>query len=87
MQEQRQRALPLWIAAAFFSVWAVVTTPLAWSAFERVGRSLRVSDAIWQFGFVMWWFVPASVVAVVAVWRRNADRERAPGWVEEANWR
>ena len=65
-QQERQRAIPIWIAAAMSVALAIVTTPYTWAVFAWLGRILQVSDIAWQLGFLVWWFLPASVVAAVA---------------------
>jgi anti-sigma factor RsiW len=65
-RQERQRAVPIWIAAVMSSALAIFTTPYTWAAFAWLGRLLQVSDAAWELGFFMWWFLPASVVAAVA---------------------
>lgn len=65
-QHERQRAIPIWIAAAMSVALAIFTTPYTWAVFAWLGRMLQVSDIAWQLGFLMWWFLPASVVAAVA---------------------
>jgi predicted anti-sigma-YlaC factor YlaD len=65
-QQERQRAIPIWIAAVMSVALAIFTTPYTWAVFAWLGRILQVSDIAWQLGFLMWWFLPASVVAAVA---------------------
>ena len=64
-QQERQRAIPIWIAALMSVALAVFTTPYTWAVFAWLGRLLQVSDITWQLGFFMWWFLPASVVAAI----------------------
>ena len=63
---ERERAVPIWIAAAVSSALAIFTTPYTWAVFAWLGRLLQVSDIAWQLGFFMWWFLPATVVAAIA---------------------
>ena len=74
LREERERAAPLWIAVAISSVWAIVTAPFLWSAFAWFGSSLRLSSAFWQLGFLMWWFLPATVLSGAACWRHVSRR-------------
>jgi len=70
IRQQRERAVPIWIAAAMSSALAILTTPYTWAVFAWLGRLLQVSDIAWQFGFFMWWFMPTTVVAAVAARRQ-----------------
>lgn len=65
-RQERERAVPLWIAAAMSIALAILTTPYTWAVFAWFGRMLQVSDITWQLGFFMWWFLPTTVVAAVA---------------------
>lgn len=73
LRRQRERGAPLWISVAVSSVWAIVTTPYAWSAFAWLGRSLHLADTTWQLGFLMWWFLPATILSAVAGWQHVAN--------------
>ena len=83
---KREPAAFLCIAAAMATLWAIVTTPYTWAAFAWLGSVFRVSDVIWQTGFLIWWFLPVTVIAAVAAWhhaRTNMDSV----WGREPNWR
>src|SRR5688572_15535036 len=67
-RREQERAASIWIAVAASSVWAIITTPYAWSAFASFGQSFQLPDAAWQLGFLMWWFLPATALAAVAGW-------------------
>ena len=71
LQAERATAAPVWIAAVVSAVLVLLTAPYVWSAFGWIGRLAQVPDFIWQAGFLMWWFMPASVVGAVAVWRNT----------------
>lgn len=74
LRRQRERATPLWIAVAMSSVSAIVVTPFIWSAFAWIGNSFQLSPAFWQLGFLMWWFLPATVLSGIAGWRHVSRR-------------
>ena len=79
-QSKRETAVPLWIAAATSSVWTLFTTPYAWAAFAWFGGLFHVPDTVWQLGFLIWWFMPASALAAVAGWRHVARRRAVLNW-------
>jgi anti-sigma factor RsiW len=79
-RSKQETAAPLWIAAATSSVWTLLTTPLVWAAFAWFGTLIHVPDTVWQIVFLMWWFMPASVVAAVAGWRHVTKRGAALNW-------
>jgi anti-sigma factor RsiW len=81
----RARSLPLWIAAAMSSVWMIATTPLMWWTLAWLGRSVNVPDAVWQVAFLMWWFLPATVLAAAAAWRHTVKGE-VSDWTAQIDW-
>ena len=83
---KREPAVFLCLTAVMASMWAILTTPFAWSAFAWLGRLLDVSEATWQIGFLVWWFLPVTVLAAAAAWPRDAGRN-SRGWATGTNWR
>ncbi|MBI4471173.1 MAG: hypothetical protein HY646_00800 [Acidobacteria bacterium] len=71
MQAQRASSVPLWIAVMVATISMIVTAPYVWWTFAWLGRVIRVPDPAWQVAFLMWWFLPASVLAAAAAFRRN----------------
>jgi hypothetical protein len=69
----RAASAPLWIAAAISSACMILTTPYVWWAFAWFGRITHIPDAFWQVGFLMWWFLPATLLAAAAVRRHSKD--------------
>jgi anti-sigma factor RsiW len=86
LQAARARSTPLWIAAAMSSVFMILTAPYVWQAFTWVGRMAQIPGAVLEVGFLMWWFLPATVVAAAAAWRRAAI-DGDSDWVTESSWR
>lgn len=81
-QQRRAKGEPavfLGIAAVFSSVWAIVTTPYLWTVFAWSGSVLHMPQTVWQLAFLMWWFLPATVLAAVACGRR-ANRAAGMDW-------
>jgi len=80
---KREPAAFLCIAAAMATVWAIVTTPYTWAAFAWLGNVFQVSNVIWLTGFLIWWFLPVTVLAAVAAWHHA----RANTLARQPNWR
>ena len=74
LQAARARAIPLWIATAISSLCMIFTMPYVWRSFAWFGRIAHLPDAAWQVGFLMWWFLPATVLAAAAAWRHSKDQ-------------
>ena len=75
IRQERERTIPIWIAAAMSAALAILTTPYTWAAFAWLGRLLQVPDITWQVGFLMWWFLPATVVGAVVARRRTISNQ------------
>jgi hypothetical protein len=73
LQEERARAMALWIATGMSTFWMIATAPYLWEAFAWFGRVARIPDAVWQIGFLLCWFLPATVLAVAAAWRHKTS--------------
>lgn len=70
-EETRQRKMrPVWISAAFASVWMACSAPYLWQSFDLTGHWLHIPDLLWQMGFLITWFTPALTGATVAFWLR-----------------
>ena len=83
LQAARAQTAPLWIAIAISTVLMIVTTPYVWRAFAWFGGLIQVPNAVWGIGFLMWWFLPATILAAAAAARYG--NSEASKWVTE-NW-
>ena len=73
LEADRMRAAPLWIATVVSAICMVATAPYVWRAFGWLGRSAQIPDSVWQIGFLMWWFLPATLLAVAAAWKHTTS--------------
>jgi hypothetical protein len=59
------------------SMLMIFTMPLMWDAFGRFGRLAHAPGVLTQTAFLMWWFLPATIVGAVAAWRKaNPEAQR-----------
>lgn len=82
LRAERERMFPLWVAVALSAAWMLLTTPYTWWAFGWLGRTAGVPDAAWQLGFLLWWFLPATVLAAIAAWRYSSGPGGPLEWTE-----
>jgi len=68
LRQRDERLRPLWIACVFSCLMLLLTTPYFWSAFEWMGRAMRLPAPVWQAGFLLWWSLPATVAAIALLW-------------------
>ena len=73
-QRARRESVPLWIATAVSAASMAYTSPYVWSALAWIGRFSHTPEILWQTGFLMWWFMPASFLAAAAAWRRTKQQ-------------
>jgi anti-sigma factor RsiW len=84
---QRDNVWPIWAGAALASAGAVFTAPYVWAVFGWAGRLLELGSPIWQVAFVLWWFLPATVLGAIAGWRHLATHGPDSRWATETEWR
>jgi anti-sigma factor RsiW len=75
LHAERTRTAALWITTGMSTILIILTAPYVWWAFARFGRIAHIPDAMWQLGFLMWWFLPATILGAVAVWRHTARQD------------
>ena len=63
----------LWTITAASWLLGISTAPLVWRGFAWLGAEFRLPKLALQFGFVLWWMVPA-LVAVAIVLHQRAER-------------
>jgi anti-sigma factor RsiW len=84
---ERGSVVPLWAAVALSAVWTVATAPLAWWACAWIGRAAGLPDVVWQAGFLLWWFLPATLLATVLAWWHVAGNAGSPFRPAQLEWR
>jgi hypothetical protein len=85
LQTERGRFTPLWIATAISSAWMILTAPYVWRAFEWFGQIVHIPDAVLETGFLMWWFLPATILAAAAAFR-HATKDAISNWLVQSHW-
>jgi hypothetical protein len=63
----------LWIVTGASWLLGVFTAPLAWRVFAWAGSQLNVPKLVLEFGFVLWWTVPALIAVAVVLHQRVAS--------------
>jgi hypothetical protein len=60
----------LWVITAASWLLGVFSAPLVWRGFTWVGAQLHLPKPVLEFGFVLWWTVPALVAVAVVLHQR-----------------
>lgn len=61
----------LWIITAASWLLGLFSAPLVWRAFSWVGLQLNLPKVVLEFGFVLWWTVPALVAVAAVLYQRG----------------
>jgi hypothetical protein len=77
LETRRARFYPLWAALLLSVFWVLTTTPYTWRSFRWLGEKYGLADGFWQAGFLVWWFLPATIVAMILAlgWWRGSGKE------------
>jgi len=60
----------LWVITGASWVLGILSAPFVWRVFAWVGLQLNVPKLVLEFGFVLWWTVPALVAAAAVLYQR-----------------
>lgn len=63
----------LWIMTAASWVLGILSAPLVWRVFAWVGGQLNLPKPVLEFGFVLWWMVPALIAVAVILHQRSTS--------------
>ena len=74
----------VWAACGISWAFGAATAPYVWRGLEWAGHRLGVPNIIWEFGFGLWWALPAAVVAVILL-MTDAGRSNDAVWNRQEN--
>jgi len=61
----------IWAVAAMSWLVGLATAPFVWRGFAWIGAYTGAPKLILQFGFVLWWGLPALLAAGIVLWQRE----------------
>jgi predicted anti-sigma-YlaC factor YlaD len=74
MREHGPKRRLIWLISAISWALGVATAPWVWKGFEWMGQHTGAPKPLWEFGFVLWWAIPAALaVCAVLLERRGAS--------------
>ena len=71
LREQGPASRLVWAVAAVSWIFGLATAPLVWRGFAWLGEHTGAPRLLLQFGFVLWWAMPALLAAAVVLWERE----------------
>ena len=63
----------LWIITVASWLLGVLSAPLIWRVFAWLGMHFNLPKPVLEFGFVLWWAVPALIALAAVLHQRGAD--------------
>jgi hypothetical protein len=69
-QEPAGSGALLWIITAASWLLGILSAPFVWRVFAWAGSQLNLPKAVLEFGFVLWWTVPALIAVGVVLHQR-----------------
>jgi hypothetical protein len=60
----------LWIITGASWVLGILSAPFVWRVFAWIGLQLNVPKPVLEFGFLLWWTVPALVAVGAVLYQR-----------------
>jgi hypothetical protein len=63
----------LWVMTAASWVLGILSAPLVWRVFAWFGSQLNLPKPVLEFGFVLWWTVPALIAVAVILHQRSSS--------------
>ena len=61
----------LWIITAASWLLGILSAPFVWRLFAWAGSQLNVPKLVLEFGFVLWWTIPALVAVAAVLYQRE----------------
>lgn len=61
----------IWAVAAMSWIFGLAAAPLVWRGFAWLGELTGAPKLALQFGFVLWWGLPALLASCIVLWQRE----------------
>jgi predicted anti-sigma-YlaC factor YlaD len=71
LREHAPASRLIWAVAAMSWILGLATAPFVWRGFEWIGTHTGAPKLVLQFGFVLWWGLPALLAAGIVLWQRD----------------
>lgn len=79
LREREPKRTWLWIVCAMSWGLGVASAPYVWQVFEWIGRYTGAPKLVIEFGFGLWWAIPALFAAAIVI-LENARQAREREW-------
>jgi predicted anti-sigma-YlaC factor YlaD len=79
LREREPKRTWLWITCAMSWALGVASAPYVWQAFQWIGRFTGAPKLVLEFGFGLWWAIPALFAATIIL-LENVRQAREKEW-------
>jgi hypothetical protein len=83
LREREPKRRALWVACAVSWAFGILSAPYVWHLFQWFGERTGVPRLVWQFGFGLWWTIPALFVLAVLLMEK-VRQGGEPAWMRES---
>jgi hypothetical protein len=84
LREREPKRRALWLACAVSWAFGIASAPYVWSLFQWFGQRTGVPKLVWEFGFGLWWTIPALFAAAVLLMENMRKGEQAD-WIDQGS--
>jgi hypothetical protein len=67
LRVREPRRFWVWVVCAMSWAFGIVSAPYVWQVFEWIGRYTGAPKLVLEFGFGLWWTIPAIVAGAVVL--------------------
>lgn len=79
LQEREPRLRLLWLISGISWALGIVSAPYVWQAFAWIGQRTGAPKLVLQFGFSLWWAIPALFAAAIVLFETTRQADET-GW-------
>jgi hypothetical protein len=73
LREREPKRRALWVACAISWAFGIVSAPYVWRLFQWFGERTGVPKLVWEFGFGLWWTIPALFFVIVVLMEKMSQ--------------
>jgi hypothetical protein len=84
LREREPKRRAVWLACAVSWIFGIASAPYVWNLFQWLGHRAGLPKIVWEFGFGLWWAVPALFAAAVVL-LESARRGDQSNWLGQGS--
>jgi hypothetical protein len=84
LREREPKRRAVWLACAVSWIFGIASAPYVWNLFQWLGHRAGLPKIVWEFGFGLWWAVPALFAAAVVL-LESARKGDQSNWIGQGS--